>query len=153
MKTSCIRLTFQIFLGVAWLPLGSTGCYGHGYTIQFAHCWRVDCFLDRSELWMIHGYLKERPFLKLTYPLKIGLPWQRKVVCQPSVFSGATGMLVLRYFEVCFFCSGMSVPFSHNIRRSRGGTRSFKYVLLSPRNLGKLSNLTFIFFNWVGSTT
>ena len=29
----------------------------------------------------------------------------------------------------------------------------FKYFLFSPRTLGKIPSLTFIFFNWVGSTT
>ena len=29
----------------------------------------------------------------------------------------------------------------------------FKYVLFSPRSLGKISNLTSIFFRWVASTT
>ena len=29
----------------------------------------------------------------------------------------------------------------------------FKYVLFSTRKLGKISNLTSIFFRWVGSTT
>jgi len=29
----------------------------------------------------------------------------------------------------------------------------FNYYLFSPQNLGKISNLTNIFFRWVGSTT
>ena len=29
----------------------------------------------------------------------------------------------------------------------------FKYLLFSPRNLGKMNPVWLIFFNWVGSTT
>ena len=43
------------------------------------------CVLAGFGLWKI--FKQARPSLKLTYPLKIGLP-ERKVVFQPSIFRG-----------------------------------------------------------------